>query len=116
MTPPILVMTQEEYLASKGYGMASLGDLALHRLPGLHPKNRKRYELLQRAALDEAEWSRRRQQLRKKYLAKAQAGEIRLPTRVERLTQIASGHSDLESVQAARRILSRMGITMEEQE
>jgi len=53
----------------------------------------------------------RREKLRKEYQAKVERGELRPPTRTEKLIEIARGHIDNESVKAARRLLIKRGVT-----
>ena len=51
--------------------------------------------------------------MRQEYEAAVEAGDVRPPTRIERLKATANGHPDNASVQAARRILSKQGIPWE---
>ena len=51
----------------------------------------------------------KRESLRQEYREKVECGEIRPPSRIERLKQTARGHDDNESVQAARKILKKRG-------
>jgi hypothetical protein len=108
-----LVMTEEQYLASKGYGMAAMGDPALDRMPGLAPGNRKREGFIKAQAEKDKAWEQKRAELRQEYAEKVATGEIRPPTRTEKLIATAQGHPDNESVQAARRILEKQGISWE---
>lgn len=49
----------------------------------------------------------RRRALREEYWQKVDNGELRPPTRTERLMEIAKGDPALESVQAAKRLLKK---------
>jgi hypothetical protein len=59
---------------------------------------------------------RRRNELRQSYADEVEAGTVRPPSRVERLKRTAQGHPDNESVQAARRLLKKMGYSWEEKD
>lgn len=102
------VMTEEDYLAKHGYGMASLGEFAMHKTRHDMPRRRRKEQMrLQRER--DAKWQRKRDELRTEYRDKVKSGEIRPPTRVERLLEIAKGYPDRNDVQAARRILRKQG-------
>ena len=57
------------------------------------------------------EWHSNATAARKKYRRLVSEGKLRPPTRIERLLETARGHSDNQSVQAARRILKKRGIS-----
>lgn len=57
----------------------------------------------------DAKVSEERNRLRESYASDIAAGLVREPTRQERIFAIASGHPDLISVQAARRICKKNG-------
>ncbi len=114
MTGNVTVITEEDYLASKGCGMAALGEPALHRMPGQSAGHASRERNLRNQAEKDRAWMVRREELRQEYREKLALGEIRMPTRIERLKQVAAGRPDNESVQAARRLLAKKGIIFED--
>jgi len=54
-----------------------------------------------------------REKLRAEYNEKVAKGEIRPPSRYEKLISTAQGNPDRDDVQAARRILDKKGISWE---
>ena len=96
---------EEHYLASRGVGRNSLGDAGLHKQPGSTPKSRARAVALSQARDDVT--IERRCELRAEFADRLERGEIRLMTPKECLMDTASGHSDNEATQAARRLLKR---------
>ncbi len=104
------ILTEEEYLTMNG---ASAIDFCE---PGLHKSNSR---------ISQKQWLRKinlfakknvileikRDKLREEYREKVASGEIRGPSRIERLIKTAKGHSDNESVLAARRILNNLNIS-----
>ncbi len=100
-------MTEEEYLASKGYGRQGFGDVALAK--GNY-KNRPGQAILQRQHQKDIEYSNKRAALRDEYNRLLSIGKIRQPTRIESLIKVARGHSDNNAVKAARRVLEKRGI------
>lgn len=100
-------MTEEEYLASKGYGIQGFGDAALAK--GNY-RNRAGQAILRRQNQKDAEYSNKRASLRSEYKNRLASGEIRQPSRIEQLLKIAKGNSDNEAVRAARRTLEKRGV------
>lgn len=100
-------MTEEEYLASQGYGRSGFGDVALAK--GNY-RNRAGQEILRRQNQRDIEYSNRRASLRAEYNSKVKAGEIRQPSRIEQLMKTAQGNSDNEAVRVARRALEKRGV------
>lgn len=102
------VMTEDEYLASRGAPFMKGAEPALHRTPGGFAKGqREKYQ--NQVQEDMKANNKRREELRKEYAKKLESGEIREPTRTERLTRTAEGDELLESTQAARRLLEKRG-------
>ncbi len=110
MSNRIRIIGEEAFLEAHGAGMADLGDPSLHRLPGLHDHHPARLSAIRRQAAADHAWQERRQALRREYAEQVARGAIRPPTRTERLLATAQGHPDNASVQAARRLLGRMGV------
>lgn len=100
-------MTEEEYLASKGYGSSGFGDVALAK--GNY-RNRTGKAILQRQNRKDVEYANKRTSLRAEYKSKLSSGEIRQPSRIEQLLKTARGNSDNEAVKAARRVLEKRGV------
>lgn len=101
------VMTEEEYLASKGYGRQGFGDVALAK--GNY-RNRAGQAILARQNRKDVEYQNRRTELRDEYNMLVRSGKIREPSIVEQLLKAAKGRSENESVKAARRALAKRGI------
>lgn len=103
-------LTFEQFAAMRGHSRQTMGDPGLHR--SSERQSEKQWQRLlapQRAAdvaLVEA-----RATLREEYAAKVASGEIKAPSLFDRLFANANGHPDIQSTQAARRLLaSRFGI------
>lgn len=103
------VISEEMYLASKGYCSNSIGEPALHKNRG-GMSDKAWTKLVDAQAEKDRIILQKREELRKEYWEKVSAGELRPPTRIENLISIANGHDDLDSVQAARRILQKQGV------
>lgn len=100
-------MSEEQYLASMGYGRAGFGDVALAK--GNY-RNGAGRAILERQNQKDMEYFNTRARLREDYNRLVSSGQIRQPTRVEQLMQTAQGNSDNEAVRAARRALEKRGI------
>ena len=108
-TPTIPVMTEDEYLASKGYGNSFYSEPALHK--GIQKTSRQQDRLLNINIEKSKKYQTERNNLKKEYQNLLEKGEIRHPTKVEKIIKSANGHPDLESTQAARRIALANGIS-----
>jgi hypothetical protein len=104
------VIDEEAYLTQHGASRQDIGECALHKNI---PYGNIRKRLIEYQAKKDGELITKREVLREAYRAKVSAGEIRPPTRTERLIAIANGHPDNEAVQAARRLLIKYGIKAE---
>lgn len=104
-----VVCTEEQYLARHGVGRDRIGDAGLHKTHTRFSKKQWDKKLQHQSEID-TEVIKKRDALREQYRQKVAAGELRPPTRIERLQSIAAGHPDNEAVQAARRILASMEI------
>jgi hypothetical protein len=106
----IPVMDEETYLSINGASRQDIGESALHKnRGGASDKAWKR--IIDAQAQKDTKLLARRQKLREEYNEKVAKGEIRPPSRYEKLISTAQGHPDNEAVQAARRILERKGIS-----
>ncbi len=105
----MLVIDEETYLSINGASRQDIGDSALHKNKGNNSD--KQWSKLVNAQLKkDQKLCELRQKLREEYQQKVEKGEIRPPTRIETLINIANGHNDNESVQAARRLLEKRNI------
>jgi hypothetical protein len=102
-----LVIDEETFFAMNGAGRNEIGDSALHK--NIQEGKAKR-DMLKRQSKKDLEIIEKRDKLRKEYNDKVTSGEIRPPTRIERLHETANGIEDNEAVQAARRLLQKKGI------
>lgn len=107
------VMTEEDYLSSKGYPFVGLGEAALHK--GIQKTARQQNKMIELQAEKDLRYTETRENLRNEYQHKLAKGEIRKPTSIERLISTAKGMPELESTQAARRLLKKRGISIDEE-
>lgn len=108
----IPVMTEEEYIASEGYGFSGIGDVALHK--GKQRTSKQQDKIVESQAKKDEVYAKHREILRKKYRDKLNKGELREPNTIEKLLKTANGNPDNESTQAARRSLQKRGIDWQE--
>ena len=104
-----LVMTEEEYLGSKGYSFMGYAEAGLHN-SSQHVSKRGKKEAVNYVRDKAVEYDKKREELRQEYQEKVANGEIRKPTIVEQSLQTAQGMDDNPAVQAARRTLAKRGI------
>jgi hypothetical protein len=110
MPKRVQVIDEEAYLSINGACRNDIGDSALHKNKG-NNSDKQWSKLVNYQAEKDRELISRREKLRLEYKEKVSKGEIRPPSRVERLLSIAAGHEDNASVQAARRLLEKQGIS-----
>lgn len=108
----IPVMTEEDYLSSKGYPVSGFGEAALHK--GVQKTARQQTKMVELQAEKDRNYAEVRESFRKEYKEKLDKGEIRKPTPIEIMISAAKGMPELESTQAARRALMKRGIEWEE--
>lgn len=108
----IPVMTEEDYLSSKGYPASGFGEAALHK--GVQKTARQQTKMVELQAEKDRNYAEVRESFRKDYKEKLDKGEIRKPTPIEIMISAAKGMPELESTQAARRALMKRGIEWEE--
>lgn len=104
-----IVIDEEEYLSVNGAGRQGIGDPALHKNRG-NNSEAAWAKIVQAQAERDLELIKRREVLRMEYRLKVERGELRPPTRIERLQKIASGNPDNASVSAAIRLLEKHGL------
>ncbi|MEK7808612.1 MAG: hypothetical protein AAB571_06030 [Chloroflexota bacterium] len=95
----------ETFAGIHGAGKFAFSEPALHRRAGANATSWKR--LTDRQLIKTDEWQQKRDALRELYDQKIAANELRPPTEMEILARNAEGHSDNESVLAARRVLAK---------
>ncbi len=103
----IPALTEEEYLALRGYGFEGIGEPALNK--GRQKTAKQQDAVVSRQLEADRKYILIREELRKEYREKLQRGELRKPTTIERLISSANGHPDLESTKAAERALLKRG-------
>ena len=103
----MIVESFEDYAVRNGAGRSLFGEAGLHKRGNMSDAAHKR-AVAQMIAKDTA-LADRRVQLLKTYQERQDRGEGREPSRRERMVEKASGHPDLPSVQAARRICQKNG-------
>ena len=108
----IPVMTEEDYLSSKGYPASGFGEAALHK--GVQKTARQQTKMVELQAEKDRNYAEVRESFRKEYKEKLDQGEIRKRTPIEIMISAAKGMPELESTQAARRALMKRGIEWEE--
>ncbi len=101
----IRVMSESEYLGSKGLN-GTFSDSGLHiSNSSISAASRKR--MLKSSLATSQAYEAKQEEARAEYQSLVSAGRMRSPTRIERLRKAARGHPDLESTQAARRLLAK---------
>ncbi len=101
-----IVATFEQWAAQRG--MTTTGDVQGHIHAGLRSKpTTKTFARFYDRTLHDLQ--AKRETARAEYRAAVARGEVREPTRLENLRRTAQGNPDNASVQAARRILAKMG-------
>lgn len=105
----VLVMSRDEYAATVGAGRFVVSDDLLRFPHGV--TNASRRATIRAMERDMARASESRAAAFAQYDTLLAAGRVRAPSRVESLIRAAHGHEDNQTVQAARRVLQRMGVT-----
>ncbi|MGP1715624.1 MAG: hypothetical protein ACTS9Y_00465 [Methylophilus sp.] len=103
-----IVMDFETYAAINGGSRQDIGEAALHRSSLNKSPNTHRMQVLAQARKDHLVILKR-DELRDEYDDLVGAGVYRPLTQIERLLDRASGDPEFESVQAARRVLTKRG-------
>lgn len=119
--PEPLVMTENEYLNSKGLS-SPLSDYMSDKTRIPHGETRRRKERREREALkSRKEYDTRKEEVRQEYREKVRKGELREPTteeikqnRIDGWIHAANGDASLERTQSARRVLEKRGIDWRE--
>jgi hypothetical protein len=101
------VMDEETYLAINAASRQDIGEAALHKNI---PEGNTRKKLVKAQAEKDKALVEKREALREEYREKVEKGEIRPPTRFEKLHATANGMEEKDATQAARRVLEKNGI------
>lgn len=102
----IKVMTEEEYLSSKGYAFIGYADAGLH-ISNSRISDKVRNKDVQRVQRKAREYDAKRAELRKEYNKLLKQGKIRMPSNYERALKASKGDPSLSSTQAAKRLLEK---------
>ena len=102
-------MDEETYLSINGASRLGIGDSAFHKNKGSN-SDKTWSKMIDTQVEKDRTLIIRREELRKEFWQKVENGELREPTRNERLIATAKGNPDNECVIAARRLLEKKGI------
>ena len=103
------IMEEETYLSINGASRQDIGDSAFHKNKG-NNSDKTWSKIVNAQAEKDRKLIIKREELRKEYWQKVENGELRPPTRNEKLISTANGNPDNECVIAARRLLEKKGI------
>ena len=100
------VMTEEEYLNSKGYAFMGYSEAGMHRSSKNVSERQKRQQinLVQERA---REYDNKRAELRQEYNRLVEQGKIRKPTQYEQALKKSKGYPSRSDVQAAKRLVEK---------
>ena len=107
-------ITEEEYLSISGASRQDIGDSAFHKNKGSN-SDKTWSKMIDAQAEKDRTLIIRREELRKEFWQKVESGELRTPTRNEKLIATANGNPDNECVIAARRLLEKKNIAWRKQ-
>ena len=99
-------MDEETYLSIKGASRLGIGDSAFHKNKGSH-SDKTWSKMIDAQSEKDRRLITKREELRNEYRQKVKNGELRPPTRNEKLIATANGNPDNECVIAARRLLEK---------
>lgn len=100
-------MTEEQYVNSRA---SVLSDYMTDKIRIPHGETLRQKKKREKEAMQSiAENAKKREEARIEYRELVKKGKIKTPSNIMRLQQVARGHSDNESVQAARRSLKKRG-------
>lgn len=102
------VIDFETFATINGASRQDIGEAALHRSSLNKSHNTHRKQVLAQAQKDH-QLILKRDELRREYEARVEAGELRPKTHIELLLERAAGDPYFESTHAARRVLLKRG-------
>lgn len=100
------VMTQEEYLSSKGYAFMGYAEAGMH-MGSQHVSERQKRQQINLVQERAREYDNKRAELRQEYNRLVEQGKIRKPTQYEQALKISKGNPERADVQAAKRIVEK---------
>ena len=100
------IMTEEEYLSSKGFGFMGYSEPAMH-MGSQYVSNRQKTQMIKSIQSKATEYDNKRNELRKEYNKLIEQGKIRKPTSYESALKISKGNPDNPSVQTAKRLVEK---------
>jgi len=100
------VMTEEEYLSSKGYPFMGYSEAGLH-MSNNRISEKMRSRDVKRIQENARVYDTKRAELRKEYNNLIKQGKIRKPTAYEQALQISKGDPSRSDVQAAKRFVEK---------
>lgn len=109
---PNNAMTEDEFLRFRGVGN-SVSGAGIDRIGGANMtvlSVRQREKSDKEIVAQMGNYYQRRQAAKEEYKQLVASGVIRDKTRIEKIITTAHGHTDLPSVQAARRMADKLGI------
>lgn len=102
-------MDVETYLSINGASRQNIGDSAFHKNKGSH-SDKTWSKMTDAQSEKDRRLITKRAELREEYCRKVKNGELRTPTRNEKLIATANGNPDNECTIAARRLLEKKGV------
>lgn len=100
------VMTEEEYLNSKGYAFMGYSEAGMH-IGSQHVSERQKRQQINLIQERAREYDNKRAELRQEYNRLVEQGKIRKPTQYEQALKISKGNPDNPAVQAAKRLVEK---------
>lgn len=100
------VMTEEEYLNSKGYAFMGYSEAGMH-IGSQHVSNRQKKQQIELVQNRAREYDNKRAELRQEYNRLVEQGKIRKPTQYEQALKISKGNPERADVQAAKRLVEK---------
>ena len=100
------VMTEEEYLSSKGYAFMGYSEEGMH-MSSQHVSERQKRQNINLVQSRAREYDQKRQELRQEYNRLVEQGKIRKPTQYEQALKKSKGDPNRSDVQAAKRLVEK---------
>lgn len=100
------IMTEEEYLNSKGYAFMGYAEAGMH-MSSQHVSERQKRQQINLVQERAREYDNKREELRQEYNKLVEQGKIRKPTQYEQALKISKGNPDNPAVQAAKRLVKK---------
>lgn len=107
------IMTEEEYLSSKGYPFMGYSEPGLH-ISNSRISNKMRNRDVKMVQENAREYDSKRAEFRKEYRQLVKEGKVRAPTNYERALKLSKGNPERADVQAAKRLVEKYRQRMKE--